>query len=45
MSLYLALVSISKDDCVMGILILYVGGDHLLLPHHMVHASAIDNPA
>jgi hypothetical protein len=43
--LYLALVSISKDDRVMGILILDVGGEHVLLPHHVVCASAINDPA
>jgi hypothetical protein len=41
----LALVSISKDDRILGILVLDVGGEHLLLPHHVVCASAVDNPA
>jgi hypothetical protein len=41
----LALVPISKDDRILGILILDVGGEHLLLPHHVVCASAVDNPA
>jgi hypothetical protein len=41
----LALIPISKDDCVMGILVLDVGGEHLLLPRHVVCASAINNPA
>jgi hypothetical protein len=43
--LYLALVPISKDDRVMGTLILDVGSEHLLLPHHVVCASTIDNLA
>jgi hypothetical protein len=43
--LYLALVPISKDDCVMGILILDVGGEHPLLRRHVVCASTINNPA
>jgi hypothetical protein len=29
----------------MGILILDVGGEHLLLPCHVVYASAINNPS
>jgi hypothetical protein len=40
----LALIPISKDDCVVGILVLDKGGEHLLLPHHVVCASAINNP-
>jgi hypothetical protein len=28
----------------MGILILDIGGEHLLLPRHVVCASAVDNP-
>ena len=40
-----ALVPISKDDRILGILVLYVGGEHLLLPRHVVCASAVDNPA
>jgi hypothetical protein len=44
-SLYLALVPISKDDRVMGILILDVGGEHVLFPRHMFCASAINDPA
>jgi hypothetical protein len=43
--LYLALVPISKDDRVMGILILDIGSEHLLLPRHVVCSSAIDNLA
>jgi hypothetical protein len=39
------LVPISKDDCILGILVLDVGGEHLLLPRHVVCASAVDNPA
>ena len=42
---HLALVPISKDDCILGILVLDVGREHLLLPHHVVCASAVDNPA
>jgi hypothetical protein len=42
--LYLALVPISKDDRVMGILILDGQSEHLLLPHHVVCAFAITNP-
>jgi hypothetical protein len=30
---------------ILGILVLDVGGEHLLLPHHVVCASAVDNPA
>jgi hypothetical protein len=41
----LALVPISKDDRILGILVLDVGGEHLLLHRHMVCASAVDNPA
>jgi hypothetical protein len=39
------LVPISKDDRVLGILVLDVGGEHLLLPRHVVCASAVDNLA
>jgi hypothetical protein len=42
--IYLGLVPISKDDRVMGILILDVGSERLLLPHHVVCASAINDP-
>ena len=38
----LALIPISKDDRILGILVLDVGGEHLLLPRHVVCASAID---
>jgi hypothetical protein len=41
----LALVPISKNNRILGILVLDVGSEHLLLPHHMVCASAVDNPA
>jgi hypothetical protein len=41
----LALVPISKDDRILGILVLDVGGEHFLLPRHVVCASAVDNPA
>jgi hypothetical protein len=44
-SFNLALVLISKDDRILGILVLDVGGEDLLLPRHVVCASAIDNPA
>jgi hypothetical protein len=44
-ALDLALVPISKDNCILGILVLDVGGEHLLLPRHVVCASAVDNPA
>jgi hypothetical protein len=39
------LVSISKDDRILGIFALDVGGEHLLLPRHVVCASAVDNLA
>jgi hypothetical protein len=42
--LYLALIPISKDNSVMGILIPDIGGKHLLLPCHVVCASAINDP-
>jgi hypothetical protein len=41
----LALIPISKYDHVMGILVLDIGGEHLLLPHHVACASAVNNPA
>jgi hypothetical protein len=41
----LALIPISKDNRILGILVLDVGGEHLLLPRHVVCASAVDNPA
>jgi hypothetical protein len=41
----LAMISISKDDRVLGILVLDVGGEHFLLPCHVVCASVINNPA
>ena len=44
-SFNLALVPISKDDRILGILVLDVGGEHLLLSRHVVCASAVDNPA
>jgi hypothetical protein len=40
-----ALVPISKENCVLRIHVLDVGGEHLLLPRHVVCASAVDNPA
>jgi hypothetical protein len=39
----LAMIPISKDDRVLGILVLDVGGEHFLLPCHVVCASAINN--
>ena len=44
-SFNLVLVPISKDDRILGILVLDVGGEHLLLHRDMVCASAVDNPA
>jgi hypothetical protein len=44
-TLDLALVPISKDDSVLGILVLDIGGEHFLLPRHVVCASAINNLA
>jgi hypothetical protein len=41
----LALVPISKHNRILGILVLDVGGEHLLLPCHVVCASAVDYPA
>jgi hypothetical protein len=41
----LAMIPISKDDLVLGILVLDVGGEHFLLPRHVVCASAVNNPA
>jgi hypothetical protein len=41
----LALVPISKDDRILGILVFDVGGEHFLLPRHVVCASVVDNPA
>jgi hypothetical protein len=41
---HLALVPIFKDDRILGILVLDVGGEHLLL-RHVVRASAVDNPS
>jgi hypothetical protein len=41
----LALVPISKDDRILGIHVLDVGGEHLLFSRHVVCASAVDNPA
>jgi hypothetical protein len=41
----LALVPISKDNRILGILVLDIGDEHLLLPRHVVCASTVDNPA
>jgi hypothetical protein len=38
------LVSIPECDRSLGILVFLVGGEHLLLPSHMVCAPAIDDP-
>jgi hypothetical protein len=40
-----ALVPISKDDSVLGILVLDVGGEHFLLPRHVVCAFASNDPS
>ena len=40
----LALVPISKDDRILGILVFDVGSVHLLFPRHVVRASAVDDP-
>jgi hypothetical protein len=39
------LIPISKYDRVVGILVLDVGGEHLLLPCHVVCASNVNNLA
>jgi hypothetical protein len=39
----LALIPISKYDCVVGILVLDVGDEHLLLPRHVVCAPRCIN--
>ena len=44
-TLDLVMIPISKDNRILGILVLDVGGEHLLLPRHMICASAINNPA
>ena len=40
----LALVPIPKDDRILGILVLDIGGEHFLHPRHVVCASTVDNP-
>jgi hypothetical protein len=40
----LAMIPISKDNRILGILILGVGGEHLLLPCYVVCASTVNNP-
>jgi hypothetical protein len=40
----LALIPISKYDHAVGTLVLDVGSEHLLLPRHVVCASATNNP-
>jgi hypothetical protein len=44
-SFNLALVPISKDNRILGILVLDVGGEHFLLHRHVVCASSVDNLA
>jgi hypothetical protein len=39
----LAMIPISKDDSILGILVLDIGGEHLL-PNLVVCASAFNNP-
>jgi hypothetical protein len=41
----LVVIPISKNNCILGILVLDVGGEHLLLPCHVVCASTLNNPA
>jgi hypothetical protein len=41
----LIVIPISKDDRVLGILVLDLGGEHFLLPRHVVCASAVNNLA
>ena len=41
----LDLIPISKDVGVLGIPVFDVGGEHFLLPRHVVCASAINNLA
>jgi hypothetical protein len=41
----LVMIPISKDDRVLGIFVFDVGGEHFLLPRHVVCASAINNLA
>jgi hypothetical protein len=43
--IYLALISISKDDRVMRIIVLHIGGEHVLLPRHVICASNINDLA
>jgi hypothetical protein len=40
----LAMIPISKDNRILGILVLDIGGDHLLLPRHVICTSAVNNP-
>jgi hypothetical protein len=39
------LVSIPECDSSLGILVFLIGGEHLLLPCHVVRAPAVDDPA
>jgi hypothetical protein len=41
----LAMIPISRDDRVLGILVLDIGGEHFLLPRQVVCASTINDPA
>jgi hypothetical protein len=41
--LYLDLILVSEYNCVLGILVLYVGREHALLPYYVVCASTVDN--
>jgi hypothetical protein len=38
------LISIPESDSSLGILVFLVGGEHSLLPSHVVCAPAIDDP-
>jgi hypothetical protein len=40
----LAMILISKDNRIVGILVLDVGGEHLLFPCHVVCTSTVNNP-
>jgi hypothetical protein len=39
------MIPISKYDSVLGIVVLDVGGEHFLLPRHVVCASTLNDPA
>jgi hypothetical protein len=40
----LVMIPISKDNRILGILVLDIGGEHLLLPRHVLCAYAVNNP-